>query len=320
MPLKGSWHGIFYIFVPIKFSMSENSKVQAISRQKAVFLNPSLVLELFKFRLNMMVVISSLLGYFIGLQTFDLTVMLSLVLGGFLVTGASNGMNQIIERNLDLKMDRTMNRPLPSGRMSVGEAWITSCLSGIVGIAILYFLVNPLTAILAALSLFIYVVLYTPLKRINGFSVFVGAFPGAIPPMLGWVAATGTFGLEAGLLFAIQFMWQFPHFWAIAWHVNDDYNKAGFYMLPSREGKTQYSAFVILLHSMTLIPVSLLPYFFGLSSLTGGILIGLMSVLFAVPAFQLFFKADDKYAKKLMFASFLYLPLVLLIYFFDKLI
>ena len=229
-------------------------------------------------------------------------------------------MNQIIERHLDLKMDRTKERPLPSGRMTTHEAWIISALSGALGIVMLYFMVNPLTAILAALSLFIYVVLYTPMKRVSGFSVFVGAFPGAIPPMLGWVAATGTFGLEAGLLFAIQFMWQFPHFWAIAWKVNDDYLKAGYYMLPSKEGKTSFSAWIILIHSLTLIPVSILPVFFGLNSITAGILIALLGVAFAIPALQLFVKMDDKHAKTLMFASFLYLPLFLMIYFIDKLV
>jgi len=266
----------------------------------------------------MMVVVSSVLGYFIAMQGFELSTFLSLMLGGFLVTGSSNGMNQIIERNLDLKMERTKNRPLPSARMTVGAAWIISSLSGIVGLTLLYFLVNPLTSILAGLSLFIYVVLYTPMKRKSGFSVFVGAFPGAIPPMLGWVAATGNFGLEAGLLFAMQFMWQFPHFWAIAWNLNDDYEKAGFHMLPSFKGRTGFSAFIILLHSLMLIPISLLPFVFGLTGTFTAIIIGLLGILFALPSFELFMQMKNKYAKKLMFASFLYLPLVLLVFFIDK--
>lgn len=267
-----------------------------------------------------MVVISSALGYFIGLQQFDLLVFLSLIIGGFLVTGSSNAMNQIIERNYDLKMDRTKERPLPSRRITVSEAWIISCLSGVVGLVLLYFFVNPLTAILAALSLFIYVVLYTPMKRVNGFSVFVGAFPGAIPPMLGWVAANGYFGLEAGLLFAMQFMWQFPHFWAIAWTIDEDYKKAGYKMLPSAAGKTGFSAFVILIHSVMLIPVSIAPYIYGLTGLSMSILIFVMGILFAIPAFRLFLKHEDKSAKRLMFASFIYLPIVLLALFIDKLI
>ena len=306
--------------MPYKFFMSDIPKVQVLTRTRSALLNPAIILELYKFRLNMMVVISSVLGYFIGLQSFDLVVMLSLMLGGFLVTGASNGMNQIIERSLDMKMDRTKDRPLPSGRLNVGEAWIISSLSGIVGITLLYFLVNPLTSILAALSLFIYVVLYTPMKRFSSFSVFVGAFPGAIPPMLGFVAATGTFGLEAGLLFAIQFMWQFPHFWAIAWNVNEDYNKAGFYLLPSKQGKTEFSAFIILMHSLMLLPVSLLPYFFGITGISMTMVILALRIYFAIPAFRLFFKMDDVDARKLMFASFLYLPLALMAFFIDKFI
>jgi len=298
--------------------MIENTKTKVLSRPKSAFLNPSIILELFKLRLNFMVVVSSVLGYFIAMPAFDLTVLLSLMVGGFLVTGSSNGMNQIIERNLDFKMNRTKNRPLPSDRMTVGEAWIVSWLSGILGILLLYFMVNPLTSVLAGLSLFIYVVLYTPMKRKSGFSVFVGAFPGAIPPMLGWVAATGSFGLEAGLLFAIQFMWQFPHFWAIAWNINDDYEKADFHLLPSVKGKTGFSSFIILIHSLMLIPVSLIPYFFGFTGGVAIIIIGLLGVLFAIPSLQLFLNMQDKFAKKLMFASFLYLPLILLTFFLDK--
>lgn len=280
----------------------------------------NVVAELFKFRLNIMVVSSSVLGYFIGMDSFNWMVLLSLMVGGFLVTGASNAMNQIIEKDLDAKMDRTSGRPLPTYRTSPLEAWIISLISGVTGILMLWFLVNPLTAILAGLSLFVYVILYTPLKRITGFSVFVGAFPGAIPPMLGYVAATGAFGLEAGLLFAIQFMWQFPHFWAIAWHSNDDYNKAGFRMLPSAQGKTNYSAFVILLYTFMLLPVSITPVIFGMAHWITGLVIFLFGIGFAYPAVKLYFTGDDKDARTLMFASFLYLPLTLIALFIDKLI
>lgn len=299
--------------------MPENTKVQVLARPKSVFFSPAVILELFKLRLNMMVVVSSALGYFIGLQSFDLLTFICLLIGGFLVTGSSNGMNQIMERHLDLKMERTKERPLPSNRLLVSDAWLVSSISGGIGLLLLWFFVNPLTSILAALSLFIYVALYTPLKRVSGFSVFVGAFPGAIPPMLGWVAATNSFGLEAGLLFAIQFMWQFPHFWAIAWTIDEDYRRAGFKMLPSAGGKTGYSAFIILLHSLMLIPVSVAPYLFGLTGPVGSAIIFLLGVYFAVPAFRLMQTLEDKFAKKLMFASFLYLPLVLLVFFIDKL-
>ena len=280
----------------------------------------SVVLELFKFRLNLVVVISSVLGYCIGLQNFDILAFLSLVIGGFLVTGASNTMNQIIEREYDALMKRTSVRPLPTGRISPRDSWILSAASGIAGILMLYFMVNPLTGVLAGLSLFIYVVLYTPLKRITPFSVFVGAFPGAIPPMLGYVGATGHFGLEAGLLFAIQFMWQFPHFWAIAWIGNEEYLKAGFKMLPSPSGKSHYTAFIILLYTLVLIPVSLSPMLYGLARPWAGTAMGILGILFAIPAFRLHLKLEDKFARMLMFASFLYLPLVLLVLVIDKLI
>ena len=245
---------------------------------------------------------------------------MSLMIGGFLVTGASNAMNQIMERELDAKMDRTKERPLPTHRISVMEALLMGVLSGVLGISLLWFFVNPLTGILAALSLFVYVVLYTPMKRVSNFSVFVGAFPGAIPPMLGWVGATGYFGLEAGLLFAIQFMWQFPHFWAIAWISNDDYIKAGFKMLPSSQGKNEFSAFIILLYALMLIPVSLTPLFFGMVNFWSGIFILMFGILFAIPALRLYLNSDDKQARTLMFASFLYLPLILMIFFIDKFI
>lgn len=278
------------------------------------------VLELFKLRLNLMVVFSSALGYFIGLTSFDIIAFSSLLTGGFLVTGASNGMNQIIERHSDALMDRTKSRPLPSGRLSPGESWLISSLSGAGGLLMLYFLVNPLTSVLAALSMFIYVVLYTPLKKLTPFSVFVGAFPGAIPPMLGYVAASGTFGLEAGLLFAIQFMWQFPHFWAIAWTVHDDYLRAGFRMLPSAGGKTAYSAFIILFHNLMLLPVSLMPFIFGLSGIVPAVLLLAAGILFSLPAFTLYYTMRDSEARKLMFYSFLYLPLALTILLLEKLI
>ncbi|MEQ8324745.1 MAG: heme o synthase [Vicingaceae bacterium] len=300
--------------------MQNTTQAQRVSASISIVKKISIALELFKVRLNLVVVISSALGYYIGMQSFNLLTFAVLVVGGFLVTGAANAMNQIIERDTDALMKRTSVRPLPTKRIPVQDAWILSAITGFAGILMLYFIVNPLTGILAGLSLFIYVVLYTPLKKITPFSVFVGAFPGAVPPMLGYVAATGSFGLEPGLLFAIQFMWQFPHFWAIAWIGNDEYQKAGFRMLPSSSGKSHYSAFIILLYSLVLIPVSISPVVFGLARPWAGIVIAILGVLFAIPAYRLHLNLKDKEAKTLMFASFLYLPLVLLTLVIDKLI
>lgn len=271
-----------------------------------------------KLRLTNLVVFSSLLGYMIAAGSVQYFELLLLFIGGFLVTASSNGFNQIIERDLDAVMGRTKNRPLPQGRMSVGEAYTVAILAGISGILILWFAFHPLAGILGALGLFLYAVVYTPMKRLSPWAVFVGAFPGAIPPMLGYVAYTGTFGLEAGILFAIQFMWQFPHFWAIAWKAHEDYTKAGFRLLPSKGGRDQSSAFLILLYGFFLLLVSLLPVLFGLAGYIYGIFSFIAAAIIIVPSIRLFQNKGGKAATQVMFASFVYLPIVLFAYFFDK--
>lgn len=246
----------------------------------------------------------------------------ALVLGGFLLTGSSNSFNQIWERETDRMMDRTAMRPLPQGRMQIVEALIAGTTAGIAGIAILWFVLNPLSGVLGTIALFSYVFLYTPLKPLSSLSVFVGAFPGAIPPMLGYVAGSGHFGLEPGLLFAVQFMWQFPHFWAIAWVADDDYRKAGFFMLPFKEGRSKRSAFQILMYSVFLIPVSMLPWMLPAKQPMVGNIAMIISVAlglwFVYLAFKLYQNLQINDAKRLMFASFLYLPVVQLIYVIDK--
>jgi len=271
-----------------------------------------------KVRLTFLVVISSVIGYGIGAASFSWLDAFWLVLGGFLVTGASNGFNQIIEKDFDALMKRTADRPLPQGKMSVPEALIFGALMAVVGLAVLYFLFNTLAAVLGALALFSYVFVYTPMKRASNLAVFAGAFPGAIPPMLGYVAATGQFDLCAGLLFAVQFVWQFPHFWAIAWVSHADYSKAGYRLLPSRGEKDGHSAFLILLYTLFLIPVSLLPWAFGLTGVFSAWAGAALGIGFALPAVQLFFRKNDLAAKRVMFASFLYLPLILIVYLIDK--
>ena len=271
-----------------------------------------------KFRLNMMVVLSAVFGYLIGTTAFSWSEFLSLIIGGFLITASSNGANEIIERSYDSLMERTKSRPLPTARMSVAEGYTIVSLTGVAGLLILWHLLNPLCGILGFLAFFLYVFVYTPLKRISPISVLVGAFPGAIPPMLGWVAATGYFDLEAGILFAIQFVWQFPHFWSIAWVSHDDYQKAGFKMLPSKKGKDRTTSFLVLFYTLMLIPVSLLPVMFGLNSWIAGLLLIALGTFFLIPAIKLHRKGTNKYAKKVMFASFLYLPVMLIILFIDK--
>ena len=271
-----------------------------------------------KFRLTILVVISSVIGYAIGVSTFSWLQVFWLTISGYLVTGASNGFNQVIERDIDALMKRTQKRPLPTGKMSVIEALITATVFALVGLTILYFAFNPLAAALGALALFMYVLIYTPMKKHSSWAVFAGAFPGAIPPMLGYVAATGVFDLYAGLLFAVQFIWQFPHFWAIAWVSDEDYKKAGYRLLSSKGGKDAQSAFLTFLYTLFLIPVALLPWAFDLIGGKAAILAAIAGILFAIPALRLYMNRSDKIARKVMFASFFYLPVVQIIYLFAK--
>lgn len=272
----------------------------------------------FKLRLASLVVFSAVLGYLIAVDTINWIEFTWLCIGGFLVTGSSNGFNQIIEKDLDKLMDRTKNRPLVTGRMTKKEAILVASISGVLGIVMLWTQLNELSGVLATASLFLYVVVYTPMKQKSSWAVFVGAFPGAIPPLLGYVASTGKFGLEPGLLFALQFMWQFPHFWAIAWKADADYAKAGFRLLPSSGGKDFTSAFLILVYTLFMLLVSILPVFFGF---VGNIALWaflLAGVLMIYPAIQLFKNKSDKAATKVMFASFVYVPIVLLAWYIDK--
>lgn len=278
---------------------------------------------LFKLRLSFLVVVSASFGYLMAVDTVVWADLLTLILGGFLVTGSSNAFNQVWEKDLDKIMDRTHMRPLPQGRLQSPEALIVASIAGALGIGMLWIMLNPLSGVLGLLALFLYVFIYTPLKPISSIAVFVGAFPGAIPPMLGYVAGSGSFGLEAGILFAVQFMWQFPHFWAIAWVLDDDYKKAGYRLLPFNDGRSKRSAFQIVLYTAILIPVSLLPWAIPFENpMTGNIAMVvslLMGLWFLWLAVKLYRSLDKKDAKKLMFASFLYLPIVQLIYVLDKL-
>tara|TARA_B110000211_G_C14077221_1_gene552760 strand:+ start:1897 stop:2853 length:957 start_codon:yes stop_codon:yes gene_type:complete len=292
-----------------------------------------------KLRLASLVVFSAFITYLTAVyfysRNYDPTIVLDwakvgwLSLGGFLVTAGSNGFNQIIEKDLDKLMARTCNRPLPTGRMTLRTAWFISLFCGISGTLILWFLLNPLTGVLGLASLISYSVIYTPLKQKSSWAVFVGAFPGAAPPLIGWVAFEASSGFTGSWvispvalsLFCLQFMWQFPHFWAIAWRCHDDYKKAGFHLLPSSEGKDLKSAFQILLYTIFMIPISLLPCHpdFNIGGITAAIIMLVSGGIMLYPAFMLFKTLSDKWASKLMFASFIYLPLVLLGLLYDQL-
>lgn len=269
-----------------------------------------------KFRLSALVIVSALSGYlFVGGNNG--LVITYLLVGGLLVTAASNGSNQIWERDLDKLMKRTEKRPIPQGKMSVNEGIVIVAICLIAGTALLY-MINLYSALLGLLAYISYVFIYTPLKRVTPWAVLVGAIPGAIPPMLGAIAHTNHFGLIPGVLFFVQFTWQFPHFWAIAWVVYDDYKAGGFSLLPSKKGKSKNSAFQIVAYSLLLIPFSLLPWLLGLTGTWSLIIASALGAGFFFYAFRLFLTCDDKDARKLMFASFIYLPIIQFVYVFDS--
>lgn len=273
-------------------------------------------MDFVKFRLSALVILSALSGYlFVGAS--DRWEIFYLMLGGFLVTAASNGSNQIWERELDKLMNRTGKRPLPQGDMSVTEGLIIVFLCLVSGSWMLHQL-NLASMVLGLFAFVSYVFIYTPMKRVSTWAVFVGAFPGAIPPMLGAVAGSDSFGLVPGVLFFVQFVWQFPHFWAIAWVVFDDYKQAGFHLLPSKGGKNKASAFQIAAYSLALIPFSLLPWLMGWCGTVTFVVAGSMSILFFLQSYKLMLSLETKDAKRLMFASFIYLPIIQFLYVFDR--
>ncbi|WP_044400119.1 heme o synthase [Lacinutrix sp. Hel_I_90] len=278
--------------------------------------------EITKMRLALSVVFSSVAGYLLGVETVDYATLLLLALGGYFMVGASNAYNQIIEKDLDVLMDRTKNRPIPAGRMTVQTAFIIATIFTVLGIAILYS-INEQTAMFGAISIFLYTCVYTPLKTKTPLAVFVGAIPGAIPFMLGWVAATDDFGIEPGVLFALQFFWQFPHFWAIGWFLYNDYKKGGFFMLPTGK-QDKGTAVQTIMYTVWTVLVSIVPVFgitgqLKLSIVAGSIVfsLGLFMLYYAI---QLFKKMTEKAAKQLMLASVSYITLIQIVYVVDKFI
>ena len=277
-------------------------------------------LQLTKFRLAISVVFSSLAGYLLAANKIETQVLLGLFFGGFSMVGASNAFNQLIEKNKDSLMLRTQNRPLPGGRMSNITAFTIATVLAFLGILILQY-INYKTALFGVLSVFLYACIYTPLKSVTSLAVFVGAFPGAIPFMLGWVAATGSFGIEPGILFMIQFFWQFPHFWAIGWMVDDEYKKAGFKMLPTGS-PDKTTAFLIVFYSLWTIIISILPYtrYSGDLNLSiqAAIALILIGGYFLYFAFKLMHQKTKKAARNLMYASIAYISFLQIIYVLDK--
>jgi protoheme IX farnesyltransferase len=276
--------------------------------------------ELTKFRLSVSVVFSSVAGYLLAVDSFSISTLMLLAIGGYFMVGASNIFNQIIEKDLDALMKRTQNRPIPAGRVSKNAAFILALVFTILGLSALY-IINPKTALFGAVSIFLYTSVYTPLKTLTPLSVFAGAIPGAIPFMLGWVAATNRFGIEPGVLFMVQFFWQFPHFWAIGWLLDDDYQKAGFKMLPTGK-RDKGTAVQILMYTFWTLIVSLIPAL-GITgdlslSIPGAVVIFLLGLGFLWFSLKLFRERSTKAARILVLASVLYISLLQIVYVLDK--
>ena len=274
---------------------------------------------LLKPRLSLLVAFSSAFGYILAVSgPINFTVLAVLVISGFLLSGSAVTINQILERELDKRMKRTQNRPLPTGVINDTEAWVVAAVTGVGALLLLAQFTNALTVVLSLLSLFLYSFVYTPLKRVGPIAVLVGAIPGALPPLLGWVAATGAISHEALIIFGIQFIWQFPHFWAIAWVADEDYKKAGFKLLPSGGGKDFRTAVQIMTYTLFLIPLGLLPLKFGITGVDSAIVVTVCGVLFLSQTFQLMVQGSRRAALRIMFGSFIYLPVVQIAFLLDK--
>ncbi|MFT3937175.1 MAG: heme o synthase [Chitinophagaceae bacterium] len=276
---------------------------------------------LVKFSLTFMVVFSAVISYLLAPKIVDFNAKMILLLfaGGFLVTGSANAINQVVERETDALMKRTAKRPLASGRMSATEGWAFAVITGLLGVFILWYFFNPLSAGLAAFSLFLYAFIYTPLKKVNSISVLVGAVPGALPCLIGWAAGDDALTAGGWALFAIQFFWQFPHFWAIAWIAHKDYSGAGFKLLPSVDGPTKYSAIQSIIYSLLLIPVGVLPHVFEMSGLVSFVIVFIANLYMVWQCVRLYKEMELKAARRVMFSSYIYLPVVLLALLADKL-
>ena len=276
--------------------------------------------QLMKFTLSFTVVFSSVVSYLMVPDIeFDILSVLLLFAGGMLVTGAANAINQIVEKDTDAKMKRTANRPVASGRMHIDEAATFSVIAAVFGMFIIGLWFNWVSAGIAGFSLFLYGFVYTPLKKVHSISVLIGAIPGALPCLIGWGAGDPMLGAGGWILFALQFFWQFPHFWAIAWVSHEDYSKAGFKLLPDVGGPTKYAAVQAILYSVLLIPIGALPYMFEMSGMVSMIIVGIANLAMFWQCVRLFKEMDVKAARRVMFGSYIYLPVVLLSLLADKL-
>jgi len=279
--------------------------------------------QLIKFTLSFMVVFSTVVSFLIApneevyVRNKIISVLL-LFVAGMLITGAANAINQVLEKNSDALMKRTAKRPVASGRMSENEATAFAAIAGILGVAMMWYFFNFQSAMVSLFSLFLYGFIYTPLKKINSISVLVGAIPGALPCLIGWVAATDSFSLGGWIVFGIQFLWQFPHFWAIAWLAHKDYTTAGFKLLPADKGPTRFTAVQSIIYSALMVPVGFLPYYTGMSGVVSMWILLFCNLWMVYVSILLFIRMDAKSARRVMFSSYFYLMIVLLALFANR--
>jgi heme o synthase len=277
-------------------------------------------MQLIKPSLSIMVVFSSVICYLLAptVVEFDWLMIFLLFIGGMFVTGSANAINQVVEKDTDAIMKRTAKRPVAAGRMSVDEGWAFAIITGIAGVFILGYFFNWLSAGLALFSLFLYAFIYTPLKKVNAIAVLVGAFPGALPCLIGWAAGEDKLSMGGWVLFAIQFLWQFPHFWAIAWVSHKDYTAAGFKLLPSERGPTKYTAMQAVMYSLLMIPAGIIPYYIGMSGMVALVIVTVANLFLVWQCLRLYKNMDVASARRVMFSSYIYLPIVFLALLFDK--
>ena len=280
--------------------------------------NIKIVFELTKFRLSALVSFSAVFGFLLASNEADLFKIVILFISGYLVSASSVINNQILEKNFDKLMDRTKNRPLPMGKISSKKSILISIIFMLVGLTLMGYFLNIYAAVISFLSLLLYSFIYTPFKRVGPIAVFVGAIPGALPPLIGWVANTNSISLEAVIIFSIQFIWQFPHFWAIAWLYDDDYKKVGFKLLPSNGKKNLNTAINIMTYTLFLIPLGLLPTIFGITGIISGTIAVVCAILFLIQTIKLIKDYSRNSALRVMFGSFIYLPIVQISYIVDK--
>ncbi len=308
------------MFLNYNDGMTKSSEHRVKSQSFSLAAKVKDYMLLIKFTLSFTVVFSCVICYLLAPKVveYDWYMILLLFLAGMLITGSANAINQAVEKDTDAMMKRTSKRPVANGNMSQNEAYTFALIAGLVGVGMMWYYFNFSSALVSAFSLFLYAFIYTPLKKINSIAVLIGALPGALPCLIGWVAGNDDFALGGWVLFGMQFLWQFPHFWAIAWVAHADYTKAGFKLLPADKGPTKFTAIQTIMYSFLMIPIGMVPYFIGLTGITSLWIVLVCNLFMVFQSARLYKEMDVKAARRVMFSSYIYLPIVLLAMLADK--